>query len=146
MNTMYSHRRQSGETRLWARWELARLLLHWVAAGAAIFLICSLFLLARRYPGETIPILICAFAMLGIGLAGFCLWALAVGLPTIRESFYGPVPMWLRQRRQKLAAPWFDQNGTMLWQRDGRGGWVRKVDIASGMGGTAGREASNGFR
>ena len=133
MNTMVTDRRQSDAVRNWSAWDMARLLFHWVAAGAAVAVIGSLFLLTQILPGETVPILISAFAMLGIGLAGFYLWALAVGLPEIRRTFYGPMPLWSRGRRQKVQTPWFDHNGTMLWQHDGRGGWMRKVDVASAV-------------
>jgi hypothetical protein len=135
VSTMQTHRRPYGAAGSSSAWELARLLFNWLVAGAAIVLIISLFLLTRSFPRETVPILISAFAMLGIGLAGFWLWALAVGLPEIRRTFYGPIPMWTRRWRQKSAAPWFDHNGTMLWQRDGRGKWVRKVDSTSGLAG-----------
>ena len=140
MNTLYSSRTQSGGLRRWANWELGRLLLNWSIVVAAIVLIDCLFCLTRILPRETVPILVTAFSLLGMSLAGFYLWALIVGMPRVRRTFYGPVPMWSRQRRHKTTAPWFDQNGTMLWQRDGRGGWVRKIDVASGLA----RSASHG--
>jgi len=143
MSTIYSDRQQSDETTAWSAWDMARLLFHWLVAGAAIVMIGSLFLLTQIFPGETVPILISAFAVLGIGLAGFSLWALAVGMQTVRHTFYGPVPTWLRQRRQKVPSPWFDHNGKMLWQRDPRGVWVRKVDVVSGMANPAGQEPTN---
>jgi len=130
---MYSDRQQSDAAGSWSAWELTRLLFHWLFAGAVIVLICSLFVLAQIVPGETVPILISAFAVLGIGLAGFCLWALALGLPSVHRFFYGPLPVWPRKRGQKAVTPWFDHNGTMLWQSDGRGGWVRKGDVAAHM-------------
>jgi hypothetical protein len=144
MNTMYSARQQSGGARSGVAWELARLLFHWLVACAVIVLICNLFLLTEIFPGEAVPILISAFAMLGIGLAGFCLWALAVGMPTVRSTFYGPLPLWLRQRGQKTPAPWFDSRGAMLWQRDDHGGWVRKPDVASETPAEAAPAATNG--
>jgi hypothetical protein len=55
-----------------------------------------------------------------------------VGLPTVRRVVYGPLPAWARKRRQRVTAPRFDQNGTMLWQRDGHGQWVQKVNDESG--------------
>ncbi len=145
MSTLYSDRQQSDAAGSWSAWELARLFFHWLVAGSVISLIVSLFVLAQIIPGETIPIMISAFAMLGMGLAGFCLWALAVGLPTVHRFFYGPLPAWPR-KRQKVTTPWFDRNGTMLWQRDGRGVWVRKVDVAPRMAGHGEPTTPNGFQ
>ena len=144
MTTMYSDRRHSDGENGWSSRVFIRLLLHWLMAGAVIVSIVSLFLLIRVLPGETIPILISAFALLGIGVCGFCLWALAVGMPAVRRSFYGPTPVWSRNRRQKPVAPWFDHTGKMLWQRDGRGVWVRKADVAPRLGGSAEQEPYNG--
>jgi hypothetical protein len=144
MNTMYSAGQQSNGARSGPARELARLLFHWLVACAGIVLICSFFFLTQIFPGEAVPFLISAFAMLGIGVASFCLWALAVGMPTVRSTFYGPLPMWLRRRSQKVPAPWFDDNGRMLWQRDDHGGWVRKVDVASEMVSAAGQEPFSG--
>jgi hypothetical protein len=144
MNTMYSARQQPEGARSGPAWELVRLLFHWLVACAVLVLICSLFLLTRIFPGEAVPILISAFAMLGIGLSSFCLWVLAVGMPAVRDTFYGPLPTWLGQRRQKVPAPWFDDNGRMLWQRDDQGGWVRRVDVASELQRAAGQESTNG--
>jgi len=146
MSTTYSDRRLSDEEDAWSPWEMARLLFHWLGVGAAIVLIGSLFLLSRIFATETVPILVSAFAMLGIGLAGFCLWALAVGLPTVRRFFYGPVPMWQHRREETASTPWFDQNGMMLWQRDGRGRWVRKLDLASRLAGASGQNTNDGYR
>jgi len=128
MSTMFSDRQDFDSAKSWSAWELARLFLHWVIACAAVVLIGTMFFLAQIFPSEMVPILVSAFALLGLGLASFCLWALAVGMQTVRRVFYGP---WSRNRREKVSTPWFDRNGAMLWQRDGRGGWVRKVDVVS---------------
>ena len=146
MNTMYSSRKQSDGLRRWANWEMGRLLFHWSIVAGAVLLIVSLFFLTRILPREMVPILNTAFSLLGMGLAGFYLWVLVVGMPVIRRTFFGSVPMWMGQRRHKTTAPWFDQNGTMLWQRDGRGGWVRKIDVASGLARSASYEPKGSYR
>ena len=146
MNTTYPSRTQSGGSQRWLGRELGRLLLNWSMVAAVIVPIGYLFSLTQVLPRETVAILITAFSLLGMSLAGFCLWALIVGMPTVRHTFYGPVPMWLRQRRHKAAAPWFDQNGTMLWQRDGRGGWVRKMDASPGLARSASNEPNGSYQ
>ncbi len=146
MSTLYSDPQQSDGSRNRSAWELARLLCHWLVASAVIALIASLFALAPIIPGEMVPILISAFAILGIGLAGCCLWVMAAGLPAVRRAFYGPLPLWPRQRGQKASVPWFDVNGAMLWQRDDLGRWVRKVDVTSSTEGTSGQTTNNGYQ
>ena len=146
MSTLYSDQQPSDGSRNRPTWEWARLVGHWFAAGAVMAVIGTLFALAPVVPGEMVPILISAFAILGIGLAGCCLWVMAAGLPAVRRAFFGPPAVWLGQRRQKPSVIWFDVNGTMLWQRDDRGQWVQKVDVTPNMANASGQSPNNGYQ
>jgi hypothetical protein len=126
VNTIYSSRAQPNVARPWSGRELAGLVLHWLAVWASILLIIGLFILSHVFTPEAVPILIIAFAVLGIELTACCLWAQMAGWPVVLLAIYGALTMRAYRTVPTPDRPWFDRNGIMLWQRDGRGGWVQK--------------------
>ena len=131
MSGTYGDPRQSSAAKPWSAWDLARLVFHFLLGWGLALLIVGLFILPGILRGEAVPILISAFAVLGMALVGGGLWAQAVGWPMVLMAVFHAMTMRPQLRAPSFERPWFDRDGNMLWQRDGRGGWVQKTDPIS---------------